>query len=1087
MDSTAKTRSFHLTPQELIKLAFDWEEQPTAEKFLINRDGENITVTRDQIITQVVQEFPNFKDAPLDYFNSKNAWQTLRITASAILRGEPPPLSQPNQYQMAELERRHAKKIAEDKIAIAKIDPSLTPKEVDMVIKVIEEQKLSVEEAVDKVEEIFQKTAPVPEETVETLPKAPPAPSPAPTSKDPEIIPQTTRIEPTSPTNIAPIVEAEEEPTLAQKEIARLKEEAPEKGTNVYDVLRQPDIIVKAAASEIKTAISQASETPATSEELPREELPQVENQVTFPLEEQSIILPKSEDKPVDATQSLDQIQPVPVEVPNQSQNTISTVETPVVEKAPSAEEFEKNMAIAENLAQGFVEKSGDISPEAIKQAREEVWQLISESQSETIETSETSSSSTRFAGTFLTPPPKNTSKVVSENKDGEHVLFSSEGNKKTFNTVVERGNLAKANRSYSYREMDKLALREISDVGAFLKAVWRYRLQEMPDIDQELDSDLLYFPGEDIEPNTDYPIGEEFSYQGQEMSGQNLFVQMAKGEIQNRAFSAAASRIGGAAAGTLRTASVAGGAVAATGATTAGTAAVAAGAAPPVAAALALKTLLSKGLGAIKGFFNIFAPNFLSKAKIYGKKGLGAILSGDSVGNILMLLGFGAGFAVGGPAGALILAIGGKLATKLIGGILGMVGSVIPGSGDKKKKGLLVALGSSSMVVGGPAAIAVGSLALLILFFINQFFVLPGALRAAPENDEDYGPPPLFEIKKTAECKANGIVKDCKALPNDQKYEVQYAIEIKSLTNQPGINPEFQGKDLKFQITDAIKGLSEKGELEVPQPVVPGEMTLKPGQTESFSVGQIPEISFSGVQFNDSVINNTVTAIGTVVGTSETQTQASIATVIIGNPKDPAPYEFPIAGFLSDIDDQPIKAPDGTRPHRGWFETLGKTVDGGTDIVGSGNVVSTIDGIVVYAEIHAGKPSESNPNCTNYEFSSGPQFTGGSKCLYQYGVGGAVYIRSRVGQYLVAYLHLDTPQVKPGDVVERGKTVLGQIYPVELPTTSGAHVHYQVLKNGGNLNFADSNNAGLCSQEKIEKNVHKAGDSVPVAPTTCD
>lgn len=637
---------------------------------------------------------------------------------------------------------------------------------------------------------------------------------------------------------------------------------------------------------------------------------------------------------------------------------------------------------------------------------------------------------------------------------------YRSSSGKKVMEELLARGEDAKTRGSYGVREWDKLLGKwagEVRgelrlDVGAYLKAVRAYQQQIQSELDTEADpEDIL----DNFQPDFNQPleyysprmyqrklfseIGKKFTEKGRELfqKGVQRIIPAAAKDAATTAAKTAAT----AAAKTATTVGITAAEGAATG--------VAAAVAWPVALLLIAKKVISLGIGLIKkgimglfSLFKIFAPWASSKSQIYFRKGLDRVLAyRASQGGVFSGEGFSGGSAKQGVI--------------------------------TKKRVFLAALGSSSMVVALPAIIVIAIPAMLIFALIfYQFFHLPSALRAAPEDDENYGPPPLFEISKTAECKANDVIADCSSLPNNATYSVQYVIKIKSLAE----------KDLAFQITDVIKGLSETGELSVPQPVVPQALTLKAGQEETFGPGQISKILFSGAEFNDSVVNNTVTATGTVVGTTESQQKAAIATVVIGNPDDPPPYEFPLAGKLEDIDAQPIKAPDGERPHRGWFETLGKTIDGGTDIVGgSGEVVSTIDGIVEYSDVHLGNPTTKYPTCTSYQFS------GGAKCLYKYGVGGAVYIRSRVGQYLVAYVHLDTPEVKPGDKIKRGETVLGKVYAGKLPTTTGAHIHYQVLKNGSNLNFADTNNAGLCSTGSIESIVHKQGDTVPLAPENCD
>lgn len=1287
----SKKNDLHLTLQELLKLSFSWEEAPLKSNFDIVRSDSKITISRDEVINQIIRELPGFDSYTRADFNSTSAWSRVRQIASAMLRGEPPPITQPNQIQMAEFEKKHQARIKrlQDELKISKPEailllkkdlleltpsnisnlyPDLSPVEIGMVMKIAEDQDLPLKDAVSQISNIFDKEierspdtrdadpkTPAPEpvhenavdrdrdirlqtETPETeshvesnsapdsktsifeaseikndanvtndLPvgqkkgsqiennppfedvdtnsadeiekyvskdrseKLPPSESISNTDSNLPISRSTIPSESVLPTQKASSLISPEksetgtvsnldrkletasneeggQTTKISNEIEKLTERAEARDTNLTDVLKDPSIIVRKIGGEVSTGISsgetgneqviedtnsqiQSPELPIPEtkyeKSLPQEPLSNAENESGIllapshpekaipetvegqPLPETVMqtqgekeisisdnnadIMPeeqfKTEQQPSTSTKT--QVDTPKVEnlsesasaVQNEGSLAASNTNLKTLENAPEGnldktlyepQKWESEMQIVEDLAQDLALKRGDTSPKGIKEARKEIWATMVASQPDsTINLN--SAPSTRGYGLGTKP------QVTSSGKTKD----VSEGSEQKGIHEGLSGKRTRPRKSSLVKELDVIALRELRDVGAYLKSVWNYKLMEQALADEQaLQLDIEFFP-DDIEPNYNLPLGEEFTYDREKISSDNMLAQLAKGEIQSRVMSKVSGKALGSLAGAAgRTAATAAAQTAATGASVAAagsTTAIAAAAgvaAPPIGLALLAAKAISKIKGIFTGFLKIFSPSLLSKAKIGARKGVDGLFSGGIFGNSLMILGALAGFAVGGPIGALVLGGAGKFIPSLIGGTLGTLGAVIPGSGDKKKKGLLIVLGSSSAAVGGLAWVGVVLLVVLGFFIFNQFFTLPGALRAAPEATENYGPEPFFEIEKTASCKVGGVTRDCSALPNNESYQIQYTIIIKSLTNNPALPAELQGKDINFTVTDVLNGLSEDGELELPQLAVPSTLSLSPGQEATLGPSQIPEISFSGPEFNDSVINNSVTAIGTVVGASESQTKTSIATVVIGKPNDPPPYEFPFAGTLVDIDDQEIEAPDGVRKHRGWFEPLGRVVDGGTDIPGGGqDVVSTVDGIVVYADVHTGNPVASNnyAKCVNYNF------TGGAECMYKFGVGGAVYIRSKVGQYMAAYLHLDTPTVTPGQEVTRGQ-VIGRIYPGNLPTTTGPHIHYQVLKNGLNLGFADPANAGRCLDGKIESVVHQVGDTVPVA-----
>ena len=105
--------------------------------------------------------------------------------------------------------------------------------------------------------------------------------------------------------------------------------------------------------------------------------------------------------------------------------------------------------------------------------------------------------------------------------------------------------------------------------------------------------------------------------------------------------------------------------------------------------------------------------------------------------------------------------------------------------------------------------------------------------------------------------------------------------------------------------------------------------------------------------------------------------------------------------------------------------------------------------------------PDPNNPG----QSKACPNISGKYTC---YAIGGYVYIKDKSGKFLVGYIHLNEINESDwpaGKEVHRGD-VLGTVNPDILPTTSGPHVHYQVLLGGANFPFASS--VGNCSDGKL-------------------
>lgn len=204
--------------------------------------------------------------------------------------------------------------------------------------------------------------------------------------------------------------------------------------------------------------------------------------------------------------------------------------------------------------------------------------------------------------------------------------------------------------------------------------------------------------------------------------------------------------------------------------------------------------------------------------------------------------------------------------------------------------------------------------------------------------------------------------------------------------------------------------------------------------RTQSLPITQTQSaFSFKAGDYDGSRIISAVTVTGRSEGATEDDTQTATAVVSVGNVSANQPYGYPVAGKISSLDLEPC-SPDC---HFGTFLPSRAKVWGGMDIAQSANnpVYSTIEGVVDRAE-------------------------------FDNALGGVIYLRSFDGQYKVAYLHLDNDlKVKSGDKVGRG-TLLGKVYAGLLPTSTGPHVHYQVLLNNGNQLF--QNNFGSCLAGKI-------------------
>jgi murein DD-endopeptidase MepM/ murein hydrolase activator NlpD len=239
-------------------------------------------------------------------------------------------------------------------------------------------------------------------------------------------------------------------------------------------------------------------------------------------------------------------------------------------------------------------------------------------------------------------------------------------------------------------------------------------------------------------------------------------------------------------------------------------------------------------------------------------------------------------------------------------------------------------------------------------------------------------------------------------------------------------------------------------------------------------------EYRFQDPAFENSTIMGMVTVVGKSEGATETQTEAAVTTTTVGNvsPSTAAqPFGYPASGIIKSIDADPshmalVNGQQRVIAHCGTIlplisptATRYPCTTGGMDIAapGGSEVVATLPGKVVYSRFNRGVKNDYCDPATTSGF------------CYP-GIGGAVYIQS--GNYLVAYVHLDdNGLIAEGADVVRGQTI-GKIYPGPIfgpgpdgtiyYTSTGSHVHYQVLMNNVNRNFSDPSIVGGCQDGKI-------------------
>lgn len=290
-----------------------------------------------------------------------------------------------------------------------------------------------------------------------------------------------------------------------------------------------------------------------------------------------------------------------------------------------------------------------------------------------------------------------------------------------------------------------------------------------------------------------------------------------------------------------------------------------------------------------------------------------------------------------------------------------------------------------------------------------------------------------------TLEVKATPMI-----LPNYKEGEERVITYTIKLT--PAQVGSFANEDV--HIVDQIRVYQLSGHKIVREEVYRGALEV----TYNFTI--------SDASFNNSRLVSRV--VVTVKGKDgESLQEIGGVSVQIGQPPIRQPFGFPVSGYITSVDGE---VGFTGKAHCGTFLPSRQCVIGGLDIAvpGGTEVYSTTTGKVLMAKFDEG-------NC-----NAGMANDGSGLC--KDALGGVVYVKN--GPYLVAFVHLAKDgleelerrgYVEPGDLI-------GKVYAGKLPTTqsrygSPEHLHYQVLLDGVNLEFAK--HSGSCLE----------GNLVPVVP----
>ena len=504
--------------------------------------------------------------------------------------------------------------------------------------------------------------------------------------------------------------------------------------------------------------------------------------------------------------------------------------------------------------------------------------------------------------------------------------------------------------------------------------------------------------------------------------------------------------------------------------------------------------TFVNSALTGAKSFVaNVGSTAQVTVAKIAANLKLGSL--GTSFG----------GSSAGLAAGKALATAGANFSLAPLANALGTASSILS---TAITPGLLA---STTGILGAAAAasIATGLFNALPQGFIEAAFVV--APQEAP-GDSGQGVPTYFKVDK-------------KANPTEVTSFNGTAITITyTYTFDPGGQP--------IKITDVVEEALyyKSGSCSVGQgiPLPSGWFdtnVLQGWKNQTFSTVQTKQYQFTvdapkWTILKDSLLVNKFTVTGeTTSPPVASQSQTAIATVTLGTVQGAQPYQFPINGIITTLDDdkflrpanyQPPPPPGCTlsstdpncfRPHCGEMFWTGPNSGsatcpaGGIDIAPNGGlgVKSTLPGVIKYAG--------QAPN-----------------------LGGVVYIESCGGQYRAAFIHMAwgkgggpgfAPGVAANKIVQRG-TDLGTVYQCpaggyidpatqikycdsDVKKSSGTHIHYQVLRNNQNLFFGNTSvypfyppitqkNDGVCSNPNaIELNVPTQPGSVSqITQTDC-
>ena len=412
-------------------------------------------------------------------------------------------------------------------------------------------------------------------------------------------------------------------------------------------------------------------------------------------------------------------------------------------------------------------------------------------------------------------------------------------------------------------------------------------------------------------------------------------------------------------------------------------------------------------------------------------------------------IIGSSLGFTVGAFVGyslqgiaSSILGLGGGSAA---GGVAPAV-SGISFAGFTLPAGFSAAASSFGALLSGSglstiALFGVGGGISLISIFTALTIITVGATQQ-PQTQETTGKKVVFQVK-------NEVNPVSISTYNGEEITLNYTITITVPANQATIN----------SVVNKVTRYSGTGTKEVYV------------KTENLVTNNVDKdhplvISDSFVIKGNDYKNSQLVSVVTVTGE---ETETAVATVVLGQPPlAEQPFGYPAAGIIKSLDDQPwheaiVNGLSTQLAHCGTFlpfidpnATKRPCIAGGLDIAGEGSVFSTLEGTVVYSAFDRGPKTSACDPATSVTGFCYP------------GLGGVVYIQSKTGKFYVGFLHLAqdgriaSGSVKPGDLI--GKIYSGPICggspSGDSCTSSGSHVHYQVLiKNGSgyvNYNFAD-------------------------------